>query len=116
MRAWQNPGCPPAWPVTSPMSHLDHSTLEFVIYIDIFFQAGQLTLLIYALMLHSRLAHAVSCGRILRNVSLNPVRRSWAIRPTITTYNARTFSSNQVLGNEETNKLLSEFKENCKAI
>jgi hypothetical protein len=113
MRAWQNPGCPPAWPVTSFMSHLDPLTLEFDVYIDVFFLASQLSLLIYTLMLHSRLAHAVFCGRILRNASLKPIRQSWAIRPTISTYNARTFSSNRVLRNEETDKLLSEFKENC---
>jgi hypothetical protein len=115
MRAWQNPGCPPAWPVTSFISHVDRLTFKFDINIDVFFLASQLSLLIHTPMLHSRLAHAVSCGRILRNASLRPVRRSWMIRPSVSTYNARTFSSNQVLRNEETDKLLSEFKENCKA-
>ncbi|KAI4747662.1 hypothetical protein E4T50_02051 [Aureobasidium sp. EXF-12298] len=63
-------------------------------------------------MLHSRLAHAVSCGRILQKASLKPIRRSWAIRPSVSTYNVRTLSSNQVLRTEGTGKLLSEFKEN----
>jgi hypothetical protein len=66
-------------------------------------------------MLHSRLSHAVSCGRVLRNASLRPIRRSWAIRPAVSTYNARAFSCNQSLRTDETDKLLSEFKENCKA-
>ena len=76
--------------------------------------ASQLTLLMNSLMLHSRLAYAVSCGRILQNASLKPIRRSWAIRPSLSKYNARSFSSNQVLCANETDKLLSEFKENCK--
>jgi len=65
-------------------------------------------------MLHSKFAHAVSCGRLLRNASLKPIRQPWVIRPPVSTYNARNFSSNQVLRVDETEKLLSEFKENCK--
>jgi hypothetical protein len=95
------------------MSYLDHSTLEFNCHIHTFFLASQLALLLYNLMLHSRLAHAVSCGRILQNASLKPIRRSWA-SPSVSTYNVRTLSSNQVLRTEGTEKLLSEFKENCK--
>ncbi|CAD0100629.1 unnamed protein product, partial [Aureobasidium mustum] len=48
---------------------------------------------LYVLMLHSKLPHAVSCGRILQNASLKPLRRSWAFRPSVSTYNARSFSS-----------------------
>jgi len=77
-----------------------------------FFQANQLVSLIHTLMLHSRFAHAVSCGRILRNASLRPIRQSWANRSSV--YTARTFSSDQVLRAVGTDKLLSEFKENCK--
>ncbi|THZ11928.1 hypothetical protein D6C91_08887 [Aureobasidium pullulans] len=68
------------------------------------------------LMLHSKLPLAVSCGRSLRHAALNTTRRSWFIRPSVSTYKSRPLSSNQVLRSEEHQKLLTEFKENstCK--
>ncbi|KAI4722580.1 hypothetical protein E4T48_01085 [Aureobasidium sp. EXF-10727] len=63
-------------------------------------------------MLHSKLPLAVSCGRVLRNASLRPIRQSWAIQPLASIYNARQFSCNQTLRTAETDKLLADFKEN----
>ncbi|THV99751.1 hypothetical protein D6D27_00755 [Aureobasidium pullulans] len=62
-------------------------------------------------MLHSKLPLAVPCGRSLRHAALNTTRRSWFIRPSVSTYKSRPFS-NQVLRSEEHQKLLTEFKEN----
>ncbi|KAI5241193.1 hypothetical protein E4T43_05629 [Aureobasidium subglaciale] len=63
-------------------------------------------------MLYSRLPLAVSCGRIIRHAASRIDRQPLAIRPLVSTYKAKTFSSYRILQTEETERLLSEFKEN----
>ncbi|KAI5246425.1 hypothetical protein E4T42_06331 [Aureobasidium subglaciale] len=63
-------------------------------------------------MLYCRLPLAVSCGRIIRHAASRIDRQPLAIRPLVSTYKAKTFSSYRILRTEETERLLSEFKEN----